>query len=103
MDRFLVAVTLYVREGQEEAFDAYERGALTRMTGYKGELLARMRCAPTARGEREPYEFHLLSFPSEAAFSSFVASGVAYQQERDRAIEKTTIVFGTSLNLPTDP
>lgn len=103
MDQFLVAVTLYVREGQEAGFSAYELGALTRMKGYKGELLARMRCSATAKGEQEPYEFHLLSFPSEAAFSSFVASGVAYQQERDRVIEKTTIVVGTSLNPPTDP
>lgn len=102
MGPFLVAVTLYVREGQEEPFEAYERAALMRMQGYKGELLARMRCLPRARGEQEPYEFHLLAFPSEAAFASFVSSGVAYQEERDRSIVKTTIVVGHRVNLSTD-
>lgn len=97
MDSFLVAVTLYVREGKEAEFHAYERAALARLTGHHGEILARMRCSPRASGERAPYEFHLLRFPTEAAFSSFVASGVAYQEERDRAIATTTVVVGTSI------
>src|SRR5690606_31473936 len=73
------------------------RAALARLKGYKGEILARMRCSQSASGVQEPYEFHLLSFPTEAAFSSFVASGTAYQEERERSIAKTTILVGTSL------
>ena len=83
MDSFLVAVTIYVREGREEAFEAYENAALARLIGHKGRLISRVRCAAQASGEREPYEFHLLSFPSEAAFGTFVASGAAYREERE--------------------
>lgn len=99
---FLVAVTLYVREGQEAAFDAFENLALKRLGGYQGRLIVRMRCSGRATNEREPYEFHLLSFPSEAAFGSFVASGVPFQEERERVILKTTIVTGASISSPTD-
>lgn len=102
MEAFLVAVTLYVREGQEAGFEAYERLALARLVGHKGRVVAKMRCAPRASDAREPYEFHLLSFPSEASFSSFVASGAAYQEERDRWIAKTTIVAGAALSPPKD-
>lgn len=102
MDGFLVAVTLYVREGQEEAFAAYENGALARVIGHKGKVVSRIRCAAHASGEQEPYEFHLLSFPSEAAFRSFAASGVSYQSDRERLIAKTEIVTGVPLSLPKD-
>jgi uncharacterized protein (DUF1330 family) len=102
MDAFLVAVTLYVVEGQEAAFDAYESAALARLKGYRGRFIARMHCTDQASGEREPYEFHLLGFPSEAAFSSFVASGAPYQGERERLIAKTQLVTGAALVHPMD-
>lgn len=102
MEPFLVAMTLYVREGQEEAFLAFEDAALKRLSGHQGQVVARMRCAERSTGALEPYEFHLLSFPSEAAFGSFVASGVPYQDERDRVISKTTVVTGTPVTSPRD-
>lgn len=102
MEPFLVAVTLYVREGQEEAFDSFENAALKRLNGHQGRVIVRMRCAERGTGAREPYEFHLLSFPSEAAFGSFVASGVPYQEERDQVISKTTLVTGSPVSSPRD-
>jgi len=102
VDPFLVAVTLYVFPGQEDAFERYERLALERVRGHRGKLVARMRCSAEARGDEAPYEFHLLSFPSEVAFDAFLASGVAHESERQTIISKTLVLRGAALTPPMD-
>ncbi len=97
-----MAVTLYVADGEERAFEDYEQLAFERLRGHRGQVVARMRCADVARGDEAPYEFHLLSFPSEAAFDAFLASGVPYESERSRVIAKTHVLRGVSLSLPKD-
>lgn len=65
---------IYIKEGQEETFHAFEEVAIPIIGKYRGQLLLRLR--PTAETVIEstmdqPYEIHLVSFHDEKDFESF--------------------------------
>ncbi|MEK6481335.1 DUF1330 domain-containing protein [Catalinimonas sp. 4WD22] len=65
---------IYLKEGQEEAFHAFEDVAIPIISKHKGELLLRLRPTQDTVIDatlEKPYEIHLVSFPSEAEFESF--------------------------------
>ena len=65
---------IYIKPGQEAAFDAFEAVALPLIARYNGQLLLRVRPEPKALIEGEeslPYEIHLVSFPTEEDFLAF--------------------------------
>jgi uncharacterized protein (DUF1330 family) len=65
---------VYVRPGQEEAFEAFEAVALPLVAKHGGELLLRLRpreAEVVAASIEVPYEIHLVRFPSEEHFARF--------------------------------
>jgi len=65
---------IYIREGKEEIFHAFEDVAIPLIQKYNGKLLLRIR--PSAETiihtETEcPYEIHLISFETEKDFDGF--------------------------------
>lgn len=99
---YLVAVTLWVRRGAEEAFRSFEREVLDLLEGHGGVLVRAARLAETARDLDAPYEFHLLEFPSQEAFEAYLADPTRARSIEQRAtlIAKTEMVAGSALDGP---
>jgi len=65
---------IYVAEGQEAVFHEFEDRAIPLIAEYGGELLLRSRYGQHIAGSMEqPYEIHLILFPSMAHFERFSA------------------------------
>jgi len=96
VERYLVAVTLYVRRGREGEFRDFEDKALAIGARHGCEVVRAARLSSEACDSEAPYEFHLLSFPSEAAFSAFRADpdSRSLDEERARVITKVEVVAG---------
>jgi uncharacterized protein (DUF1330 family) len=65
---------VYVHDGQERAFQAFEDVAIPLISRYGGELLLRIRPNPESIVTAEievPYEIHVVRFQSEDDFSMF--------------------------------
>jgi uncharacterized protein (DUF1330 family) len=65
---------VYVNDGQERTFQAFEHVALPLISKYRGELLLRMRPNPESiitAGIEVPYEIHVVRFRSEDDFRMF--------------------------------
>ena len=65
---------IYVQEGQEATFEAFEDRVLTLLGPHGGRLLLRLRPAPEAlvAGELEPpYEVHLVAFDREEDYRAY--------------------------------
>lgn len=70
-----VTLLVYLKEGKELVFEAYETLALTMLEEYGGVLMLRTRPneSSVVYADMEvPYEVHLLSFPSVEMFANFV-------------------------------
>jgi uncharacterized protein (DUF1330 family) len=71
----IITQLIYVVRGQEAVFDQFEAVAIPIIAKYNGELMLRVRPAPSAWIEgtvEPPYEIHLVSFASEEDFSRFM-------------------------------
>ncbi len=70
---------IYIKPGQEEVFNEFERMAIPIIGKYNGELLLRIK--PNAESIIEcniekPYELHFVSFCSEKDFHNFMNDDV---------------------------
>jgi len=66
---------IYIKKGQELAFEEFESHAIPIIQKYGGKLLSRIRPNESQLIEGElkaPYEIHLVSFPSEDNFQNFL-------------------------------
>lgn len=66
---------IYINEGQEAAFDAFEDVAIPAIKKYNGRLLFRVRPSAEAYIEssiENPYEIHLVEFDHEDDLSNFM-------------------------------
>ena len=65
---------IFIKPGQESAFQDFEQVAMPQISKYKGTLLLRLRPGhdsfiETAIGK--PYEIHLVQFPTQKDFDNF--------------------------------
>lgn len=65
---------VYIKEGEEEAFDAFEAVAIPLISKHRGKLLMRYR--PRAEDVIDgtlarPYEIHLVTFDDDADLQAF--------------------------------
>jgi len=66
---------IYIKPGQEDVFDEFERIAIPIIPKYHGKLLFRVRPSDNDFIERNiesPYEIHLIEFASDADFQNFM-------------------------------
>ena len=105
MTDFLVAVTLFVHEGCEREFRAFEEDALGVVVKRGGQLVRAMNLAPHAEGLARPYEFHLLAFASAAAFNAYKQSpdALALAPRRSAVIARTDVITGTDISASVFP
>ena len=86
---------VYVNDGQERTFQAFEDVALPLISKYRGELLLRMRPNPESiitAGIEVPYEIHVVRFGSEDDFRMF-----SDDEERQRVLHLKNASVRSSL------
>ncbi|MGZ5008358.1 MAG: DUF1330 domain-containing protein [Methylobacter sp.] len=92
---FIVA-TFWVQEGNVVAFEEYERKAARIMKKYGGSIERVIRFLPHSDKLNQPFEVHLVQFPSHEAFAGY-QSDLEYKvlsSERDAAITKVVVHVG---------
>ncbi|MBW8684363.1 DUF1330 domain-containing protein [Chitinophaga rhizophila] len=93
---------IYIHEGQQDIFHQFEDVALPLLDKYQGKLLLRIRPSQgqVIAGELEsPYEVHLVSFPSQAAFDGFKQDKERerFLHLKDASVRKVVLIQGMSL------
>lgn len=71
---YYITQLIYIRDGQEAVFNAFEAVAIPVISKYKGQLLLRLRPDATSiieSGMEVPYEMHLVVFESREDFEAF--------------------------------
>ena|SRR5579871_5417334 len=95
-ERLVRIVSLWLRSGADPtAFEAFESKAARIMARHGGRIEQAVRVQPT-KGEEAPFEVHIVSFPSEAAYAAYRADPeiLALADERDRVISRTRVLAG---------
>ena len=90
--RVNLCVLLWATDGGHIDLVAYEDAVLALLPEHGARVLQRVRThdAPTD----QPYEVHLLEFPSEQALDAYLGDPrrLAFASQRDRAIARTEIL-----------
>lgn len=89
-------VQLWIDESAVDEFEHYEQTVAALMAQHGGRIDLAIRRHPEAAAD-EPFETHILSFPSIADFEAYRSSAhvKALAQTRSRLIQCTTIHRGT--------
>jgi uncharacterized protein (DUF1330 family) len=92
-----VVVSLWIHPGRVVEFEAYEHKAARIMRRYGGVVHNVVRVSnanPSSDGQ--PFEVHVLGFPSLAAFHSYRADSelAGLAAERSAAISRTEVLLG---------
>ena len=96
---------IYVHDGREATFDAFEAVALPIIAKYNGRLL--MRCRPPQSSMLEldieaPYEIHLVEFTDEADLQAFFRDEERkqYVHLKEESVRVSWLLQGTAPALP---
>ena len=91
-----MVVRLWIREEAVPAFEAYERKAARIMKKYGGSIVHVVRPYTAGAPSDEPFEVHLVRFPSNEMFEAYRldADLKALSWEREAAITKTEVLIG---------
>lgn len=68
-----LAQLIYVKEGMEATFHAFEDQVLPLLARHEGRLLFRARLTAVQTEIGHPFELHVVEFPSEAHHQAFIA------------------------------
>jgi len=93
-----ILVKLWVRSGLEAEFEGYERNVSRIMARYDGVIERAIRVSRTSGDvSDEPFEVHVLKFPSRDLYDAFRddAERRSLSGERARIITKTDVLVGT--------
>lgn len=93
---------IFIKHGQEEAFQRFEKHVLPLLEKYNGRLLLRWR--RTHEGVIEgpdPYEIHLVSFGCVEDFRHYVNDETreAYTHLREQSVERMVVIEGAEVGL----
>lgn len=93
---------IFIREGQEQIFDAFEKLAIPIIAKYRGELLLRIRPSEGAYIEshiEKPYEIHLVQFETQGDFEGFMRDEERKQflHLKDQSIKTSILIRGEKL------
>ncbi|MDO6801512.1 hypothetical protein Q4595_03520 [Wenyingzhuangia sp. 1_MG-2023] len=94
---------LFVKQGKETVFQEYENTVLPILKKYKGVLMYRLR--PTSENyignstDEQPYEIHLLSFPSDHDFKNYLEDSkrISFNHLKDESIKSSYLYKGEKL------
>lgn len=93
---------VYIHEGEEETFHAFEMKALPIIERYNGKLLLRIRPDKSSVIEKNidsPYEIHLVQFQSEDDFVQFTQDGErkAFLHLKEKSVKSVWLMKGEKL------
>lgn len=88
-------VSLWIRSGAVDEFEAYERRAARIMSKYGGSIEKVIRTGQENSPD-VPFEIHLVSFPGQEKFAAYRADHelLALAADRESAILKTVVIPG---------
>ncbi len=91
-----ILASLWIREGDVAAFEAYERKAACIMKRYGGSIEQTVRSSDASGGAERPFEVHLIRFPSDEMFESYRGDAdlKALSAERETVITRTHLLIG---------
>jgi antibiotic biosynthesis monooxygenase (ABM) superfamily enzyme len=95
-----ILVRLWIHRGLEAEFEAYERKVSRIMARYGGVIERAIRTSRTSNhGSGEPFEVHVLKFPSRELYAAYQddAERRSLSDERAGIITNTDIFVGTSV------
>ena len=98
-ERYILIVSLWLKNNDVSAFEAFERQAAKAMAKFDGRVERAIRISG-AQGEHDrPFEIHIVSFPNEAAFQMYRQSAESSDLApmRDSVILKTVVVAGSDV------
>jgi hypothetical protein len=93
---------IFVKQGREQEFHAFEEKVLPLLAGHNGELVYRVRPDKSAfvESSRElPYEIHLVTFNSKADFAGYGADPkrLGFIEMKNNWVEKIILIGGMAL------
>jgi len=93
---------IYIREGQQSAFNEFEKIAIPIISKYNGKLLFRYKPEPSNILEESietPYEIHLVEFESEEDLNNFFKDEERkkYVHLKEQAIREVWLLKGKRL------
>jgi hypothetical protein len=98
-NRYIRIVSLWIRPGQEAAFEAFEREAVRIMAKHKGRIDQAIRMTPPENAgpdDANPYEIHIVSFPDKSFADAYAADPdtLALRERRSRIISHAVLMSG---------
>lgn len=97
-----VTQLIYIKKGQEEVFNQFEKIAIPAIAKYNGDLLFRIRPTDDSFIEthiERPYEIHLASFPTEDNFHNFMydENRKRFLHLKEQSIQSVMMIKGTKM------
>lgn len=98
-ERHLLIVSLWLKNNDVSAFEAFEHQAAKAMAKFDGRVERAIRISNAQYKDDRPFEIHIVSFPSEAAFQLYRQSSESRNlaQMRDGVILKTVVLAGSEV------
>lgn len=95
MTPIYIVASLWIHEGAESAFEVFEKKAARTMKKYEGQIERTIRAA-SGPSPDQPFEVHIIRFPSQEMFEAYRADQElkALLPERNLAISRTEILIG---------
>ncbi len=102
MERVFYTILIYVHEGEEATFRAYEDRAMPYLGRHGGRVELMMTPERTSAGLELPHEMHVLSFANERGWVNYRGDPqvMALAPLRDKSVSKAIFLKGTRLPLP---
>lgn len=93
-----ILVRLWIPKDLETEFEAYESKVSRIMARYGGVIERAIRVSRMSEGSDEPFEVHLLKFPSRALYDAYLDDPErrSLSGERDGIITNSDILVGTA-------
>jgi uncharacterized protein (DUF1330 family) len=98
----LITQLIYIKEGQEIAFQQFEDIAIPTILKYNGRLLIRVRPDNNSVIENnigKPYEIHLVEFDTEQDFENFKQDEERkkFLHLKDQSVKSVLLIKGTKI------
>ena len=95
-ERHILIVSLWLKNNDVSAFEAFERQAAKAMAEYDGRIERAIRISCTEYEGDSPFEIHIVSFPNAAAFQMYRQSSESRNLAvvRDSIISKAVVIAG---------
>jgi antibiotic biosynthesis monooxygenase (ABM) superfamily enzyme len=92
-----ILVRLWIHKGRETEFEAYESKVARIMARYGGVIERAIRPSGGSEGSDEPFEVHVLKFPSRELYDAYLndAERRSLSEERAGIITNSDILVGT--------